>query len=126
MPKLIKAGKSNVALPEAKKRLLLPEPRQHFWLFLAIVLIPLAVLIFYTLNPHFSISAGAINGIVILIMLTFLAALVALVVAFIKLLIDFWKARFDSAYRDKNIIILILLYLFSLLMFVVVFQALAI
>jgi uncharacterized membrane protein (UPF0136 family) len=125
MPKLIKASKPTAALPEGKKQLLLPEPKQHLWIFLAIIWVPLGVVIFYALNSQFSISAGAVHGIVFFIMLTFLAALMALVIAFVKFFIDFWKARIDSARRDKNIIILTLLYLLSLLMFASVFQALA-
>jgi hypothetical protein len=125
MPKLIKTSKPMAALPEEKKQLLLSGPRLHIWIFLAIIWIPLAAVIFYASNSHFSISAGAVRGIIVFIMLTFLAALLALLIAFVKFFIDYWKAHFEAARKDKNIIILTLLYLLSLMLFSVTWQALA-
>jgi hypothetical protein len=117
MPTLSTAPKPMPSLPREEKKILLPRPRKHFWIFLALVTLPIILVIVYAVNPFFTFSEGSVRGIIRFAMGIFLVVLIFLIVAFAKFFIDIWKRDYTSGERDKNIIVLTLLFLLSLMLF---------
>jgi len=116
MPKFLPARKKLLRLPKEEKKLYLSPPGFHFWPFLAMVLLPVMLVLLYAIYPWFTLSDQTVSVIIQTLMIIFLILLVFFIFVFLKYLYDLIKPYPHEVGKDKNLIIITLLFLLSVML----------
>jgi hypothetical protein len=105
------------SLPPEEKKLLLPPPARHLWIFICLAVLALAFVASYAIHPWFVMSAGAVRAITTVVMAVFLLGLIFLFITMIKLFVDMWRSNMAAAERDKHLVTIALVLLLSIVIF---------
>ncbi|MFH1207712.1 MAG: hypothetical protein V1668_03845 [Patescibacteria group bacterium] len=105
------------SLPPVEPHFLLPAPKPHTAILLAVALLPVLVVLLYALYPWFSLSSVASRNLVLEATFLFLVGLVILAIYIAKLFYDLLMKKLDAAEKDKHVISLMMLFSLSIIIF---------